>query len=126
MPKKKIPTKSLIRHHGRGAINYTSDFITPTVINQDLSLGIDMTRILEGHLSVQVVWQPLDIPELEDANKMFKDIVEAGLCFIPFVGPLASTSFGLSMDIVNNLGKLGGALMKLAKDRQNGGAGIGP
>lgn len=55
---------------------------------------------------------------------MFKDMVEAGLCFIPVVGPLASISSGIFMDIINNPGKLGGALMKLAKDQQNGGAGI--
>jgi len=30
------------------------------------------------------------------------DLVEAGLCFIPIVGPLASNCFGLFMDIVNN------------------------
>ena len=155
----KDPTKSLIRIHSRGAINYMSNFITPTVIKQDLSLKLDMTKILEGHLGIQVVWQPVDIPEPEDANKMFKDLVGAGLCFVPVVGPLASTCFSLFIDIVNNpeafkeqdpfelggdllgdaasaaeaiadglpkcgkvgkiagfLGKIGGALTKLAKD----------
>ena len=29
-------------------------------------------------------------------------MIEAGLCFIPVMGPLASTCFGLFIDIVNN------------------------
>lgn len=33
---------------------------------------------------------------------MIVDLVEAGLCFIPVVGPLASNCFGLFVDIVNN------------------------
>lgn len=96
------PTKSLIRLHQRDAINTGSNFIRPTYIDQKLSLKLDMTKILEGHLGVQVVWQPFDIPEPEDANQMMIDIFEAGLCFVPVVGPLASNCFGLFMDIVNN------------------------
>lgn len=79
-----------------------SNLIKPEVTEQDLSLKLDMTKILEGHLGVQVVWQPFDIPEPEDANKLFKDLVEAGLCFVPVVGPLASTCFTLFIDVVNN------------------------
>lgn len=36
---------------------------------------------------------------------MFKDMVEAGLCFIPVVGPLASISFGIFMDIYQESGQ---------------------
>lgn len=102
MPKN--PTKSLIRVHERGAINYSSNLIYPaiTVTEQKLSLKLDITKILEGHLGVQVIWQAFDIPEPEDANKSFVDMVEAGLCFVPVVGPLASTCFSLFIDIVNN------------------------
>jgi hypothetical protein len=96
------PFKSLIRVHSIDAINSGSNFIQPVTTNQPLSLELDMTKILEGHLGVQVVWQPFDIPEPEDANKQIVDMVEAGLCFIPVVGPLASTCFGLFADIVNN------------------------
>ena len=96
------PTKSLIRVHDRGAINSGSTFIKPEYIEQKLSFGIDMTKILEGHFGVQVVWQPFDIPKPEDANQMMIDMVEAGLCFVPVIGPLASNCFGLFMDIVNN------------------------
>jgi hypothetical protein len=96
------PTKSLIRVHSIDAVNSGSNFITPTVIEQNLSLKLDMTKILEGHLGVQVIWQPFDIPEPEDANQMMIDLVEAGLCFVPVVGPLASNCFGLFMDIVNH------------------------
>jgi len=96
------PFKSLIRVHSIGAINSGSNFINPTVTTQNLSLKLDMTKILEGNLGVQVVWQPFDIPEPEDANQMMVDMVEAGLCFVPVVGPLASNCFGLLMDIVNN------------------------
>jgi hypothetical protein len=95
-------TKSLIRIHERDSINNANSEIDPTIIKQDLSLKLDMTKILEGHLGVQVVWQPFDIPEPEDANKLFKDLVEAGLCFVPVVGPLASVCFTLFIDIVNN------------------------
>jgi hypothetical protein len=98
----KDPTKSLIRVHERDAINSMRNFIKPTVSKQKMSLKLDMTRILKGHLGVQVVWQPFDIPEPEDANKLFVDMVEAGLCFIPVIGPLASTCFSLFIDIVNN------------------------
>lgn len=76
------PTKSLIRVHEKRAINTTSKFIWPEIIEQDMSLKLDMTKILEGHLGVQVVWQPFDIPEPEDANKLMVDLAEAGLCFI--------------------------------------------
>lgn len=96
------PFKSLIRVHGIGAINSGSNFIKPTITTQNLSLQLDMTKMLKGNLGVQVVWQPFDIPEPEDANKMFVDIVEAGLCFIPVVGPLAFNCFGLFVHIVNN------------------------
>ena len=96
------PTKSLIRIHGRGAINSGSNLIRPEYIDQKLSLKLDMTNILEGHFGVQVVWQPVDISKPEDANQMMTDLVEAGLCFVPVVGPLASNCFGQFMDIVNN------------------------
>jgi len=96
------PTKSLIRVHRVEAINSGSNLIRPENIDQNFSLKLDMTKILEGHLGVQVVWQPFDIPKPEDANQMMIDMVEAGLCFIPVVGPLASNCFGLFMDIVNN------------------------
>jgi hypothetical protein len=96
------PFKSLIRVHEINAINTGSNFIHPTTTNQPLSLKLDMTKILEGNLGVQVVWQPFDIPEPEDANAMMVDLFEAGMCFIPVVGPLASNCFGLFMDIVNN------------------------
>jgi hypothetical protein len=69
-----------------------------------MSLKLDMTKILEGHFGVQVVWQPFDIPEPEDANKLIVGLAEAGLCFVPIIGPLASNCFGLFMDIVNNPG----------------------
>lgn len=95
-------TKSLIRIHDRDAINSMSNLIEPEKLTQNLCLKLDMTEILKGHLGVQVVWQPVDIPEPEDANKMFKDLVEAGLCFVPVVGPPASTCFSLFMEIVNN------------------------
>lgn len=98
----KDSTKSLIRIHGRDDINSMSNLITPKIIKQNLPLKLDITKILEGHLGVQVVWQPFDIPEPEDANKLFADLVEAGLCFVPVVGPLASTCFTLFIDIVNN------------------------
>lgn len=96
------PFKSLIRVHPIGAINSGSNFIHSTITYQDLSLKLDMTKILEGHLGIQVVWQPFDIPEPEDANQMLIDMVEAGLFFIPVIGPLASNCFGLFIDIVNN------------------------
>lgn len=95
------PTKSLVRLHQRDAINTGSDFITPTYIDQKLSLKLDMTKILEGHLGVRVVWQPFDVPEPEDANQITIDIFEAELCFFPVVGRLASNCFGLFMDIAN-------------------------
>ncbi|KAM0723079.1 hypothetical protein Q7P37_001279 [Cladosporium fusiforme] len=95
-------SKSIIRVHSKHAINTGSNFINPSISKQNLSLKLDMTKILEGHLGVQVVWQPFDIPEPEDANQMMVDLVEAGLCFIPVIGPLASNCFGLFIDIVNN------------------------
>lgn len=94
--------KSLIRIHDRDDINSSSCFIEPTITKQKMSPALDMTKILEGHLGVQVVWQPLDIPEPENANKMIVDMVGAGLCFVPVIGPLASTCFGLFIDIVND------------------------
>lgn len=96
------PTKSVIRVHPKSAINSGSNFINPTRTERELSLALDLTKVLEGHLGIQVVWQPFDIPEPEDANKMIFEAVEAGLCFIPVVGPLASSCFGLFIDIVNN------------------------
>lgn len=39
---------------------------------------------------LHLVWQPFDIPELEDTDKILVEVVEAGLCFIPVVEPLAS------------------------------------
>jgi hypothetical protein len=96
------PFKSLIRVHPIGAINSGSNFIHTKTSEQDLSLKLDMTKILEGHLGIQVVWQPFDIPEPEDANKMIFDLIEAGLCFVPVVGPLVSIGFGLFVDIMNN------------------------
>ncbi|GAB7332403.1 hypothetical protein MBLNU13_g04215t1 [Cladosporium sp. NU13] len=68
----------------------------------NLSFKLDLTKVLEGHLGVQVVWQPFDIPEPEDANKLIVDVFEAGLCFIPVVGPLASNCFGLFIEIVKD------------------------
>jgi hypothetical protein len=96
------PFKSLIRVHEITAINTGSNFIRSATSTQNQSLKLDMTKILEGHLGVQVVWQPFDIPEPEDTNKAIVDMVEAGLCFIPVMGPLASTCFGLFVDIVNH------------------------
>lgn len=98
----KDPMKSLIRIHSRDSINTLSNLIGSVTSKQNMSLNLDMTKILEGHLGVQVVWQPFDIPEPEDANKLFVDMVEAGLCFVPVVGSLASTCFSLFIDIVNN------------------------
>lgn len=100
--KPKDHTKSLIRVHDRDAINSGSNLIDPVIIQQKMSFKLDMTKILEGHLGIQVVWQPVDIPEPEDANKMIIDLFEAGLCFVPVIGTLASNCFGLFMDIVNN------------------------
>jgi hypothetical protein len=96
------PTKSLIRIHEREAVNSGSNLLSPKYIEQKMSLKLDMTKILEGHHGVQVVWQPFDIPKPEDANQMMIDLFEAGLCFVPVIGPLASNCFGLFMDIVNN------------------------
>lgn len=100
MPKE--PRKSLIRIHDKYSVDKRSTLLEYDTKKQKLSLKLGMTKILEGHLGVQVVWQPFDIPEPEDANQMMIDIVEAGLCFIPVVGPLASNCFGLFMEIVNN------------------------
>ncbi|GAB7332404.1 hypothetical protein MBLNU13_g04215t2 [Cladosporium sp. NU13] len=96
------PSKSLIRVHDIGCINTTSKYMNETTITQDLSFKLDLTKVLEGHLGVQVVWQPFDIPEPEDANKLIVDVFEAGLCFIPVVGPLASNCFGLFIEIVKD------------------------
>jgi hypothetical protein len=96
------PFKSLIRVHPIGSINSMSNYINPSVTNQNLSLKLDMTKVLEGHFGVQVVWQPFDIPEPEEANKLIFGMIEAGLCFVPVVGPLVSIGFGLFVDIMNN------------------------
>ena len=96
-------TKGLIHIHDRDVINSKSSLITTIVIKQDLSLKLDMTKILEGHLDVQVVWKLFDIREPEDANKIFVDPSKPGLCFVPVVGSLALTRFTLSMDIVMDI-----------------------
>lgn len=116
----KDPTKSLIRVHNRDAINYNSNFITPKVISQELSLGIDMTKILEGHLGLQVVWQPFDIPKPEEAHRMLKNLAVAGISFVPGIGPLASACFTVFLAIVRHHEKfeeegpleLGGELLR--------------
>jgi hypothetical protein len=96
------PSKSLIRVHDINCINTTSNYIHATTICHKLSFKLDLTKVLEGHLGVQVVWQPFDIPEPEDANQLLIDVFEAGLCFIPVVGPLASNCFGLFIEIVRD------------------------
>ena len=65
---------------------------------------LDDANVISDHFGVDVTWQPYEFQEepASMVSQYFNMAVTTGLSLIPVVGPLASCSYGIFMEALNN------------------------